>query len=392
MNIKLMQFFLNFIRDNLIFTKELILRYHWVFFLTVIVFITGFLTPFFESNQPKIQLLNYALSRLQTTHDSNIFIFIFKNNLLVMFLILLSSITVIIPLLVLFTNGSILNLVSVALVKLLNIPFYSASFFSIPLLLASLLPHGIIEIPTLVFEVFFALLLGLKLYFPKKIMPDLSRKKFFLRIISVYLTVFIPLILVAALIESSITAYLVKASVNLTITKISSATYLQDKVVQLTDLLNLGYQFNESNSPDNLLVQQTVNKYIGTIVFDDQVYQFLQQTKPMVSYIHKSYVVNGKLYLYVYLWSYESDEDAQFMVDFGQHQLELYKEKNLISSITKIGSNLWQVRIDSSESIIETQRVGSYVYSVTFNGNDSNLVNQIANIQMKKLTISTIPP
>ena len=145
--------------------------------------ITGALSPF-ES----IRKLNVFL----------IFLFIFLNNAIKGFLIiLLGSFFGIIPAFFVFINGELLG-------QVLGISVFAAGPGKV---LLGILPHGILEIPAIILSAGYGLWIGYKAY--RAVRYREPFKKYLFWAIKKFLHVMLPLFFVAALIEAFITPYVI---------------------------------------------------------------------------------------------------------------------------------------------------------------------------------------
>lgn len=140
------------------------------------------------------------VSGLENESVLSTFLFIVWNNLKATFFTLIFGIFVVVPIGILVFNGVLVGVFLKQAEALAAIPLSS--------LLFALVPHGILEIPAIIFSVILGTLFGLKLYGGKHVASELSRKEFVRDVLIVYTTVIIPMIFVAALIESTVSAYI----------------------------------------------------------------------------------------------------------------------------------------------------------------------------------------
>lgn len=127
-----------------------------------------------------------------------LFSFIFFKNLIVALVcVLLGIIFGIIPVLIILINGLILGIVS----------FIILEQFNAFVLMAGILPHGIFEIPALIFSAASGVWLWRSVW--KRLLYDQGElKKEFLSIIKFFILVIMPMLAIAALIETFITPYI----------------------------------------------------------------------------------------------------------------------------------------------------------------------------------------
>jgi stage II sporulation protein M len=121
--------------------------------------------------------------------------FIFFKNLLVALIAVLSGIIFgFVPILIVFVNGLILGVVSYIFIVQ----------FNIAVLLAGLLPHGIIEIPAIILSTASGLMIWRSFY--RYVLYDENKlKDDFISAIKFFLLAITPMLIIAALIEAFVT-------------------------------------------------------------------------------------------------------------------------------------------------------------------------------------------
>ncbi|MBU3964884.1 stage II sporulation protein M [Patescibacteria group bacterium] len=125
-----------------------------------------------------------------------LFLFIFlKNSVAVLIAILFGAVLGLAPFFAVFANGIILGVFAYAFLQK----------FSLPIFLAGILPHGVIEIPVL----FFAAASGFRLWRAAFRRIVFNEKKFsqeFSRAMNFFFNTLLPLLLIAAFIETFVTS------------------------------------------------------------------------------------------------------------------------------------------------------------------------------------------
>ncbi len=124
-----------------------------------------------------------------------LFLFIFINNALKAFIAIITGLFFgIFPILFLYINGFLIGMLIT--LKLSEIGFYK--------ILALILPHGIIEIPAVILSASYGIELGILVI--KKISgEEVEIKKSLRKFLTTYLKAILPMLLIAALIETFIT-------------------------------------------------------------------------------------------------------------------------------------------------------------------------------------------
>lgn len=162
-----------------------------IFGLFILFVLIGFFFPVFFSDEI-MAFIEQTLGQTQNLGFWQLFIFIFKNNLIISILgLALGSILGILPLILTVSNGYVLGYVAnkTALVS--------------PLSLFRIFPHGIFEIPAVIISLALGLKLGLSIFRKKA-----NFKYEFSNSLKVFLYIAIPLLLVAALIEAALIIFI----------------------------------------------------------------------------------------------------------------------------------------------------------------------------------------
>lgn len=173
------------------------------FFLFTIFVITGYgLAEFNEEwALEKIQMLMKQFEPLLSDNPFVMFLNIFLHNAFASLVVILTFFSLgLTALISLFSNGVILGIV-------VNVFQQKIGLWAI---IASIAPHGIIELPTFLLTI--ALAFRLAFDFAKSFSPKNSFRGHFSKTMKVYFKIILPLLLIAALIESFITPLVMKAA------------------------------------------------------------------------------------------------------------------------------------------------------------------------------------
>lgn len=159
-------------------------------------FLVGFFFPVFFADMVK-EFIDNLIAKTEGMGFLQLFLFIFKNNLMTAFSALLFGVVFgLFPLILTILNGYILGFVAGRV-------FLSSGFFS----LWRLLPHGIFELPALIISLSLGLRLGMFIF-----AKEGKRKKVFLynlkNSFKAFLYVILPLLLIAAFIETCLMFWL----------------------------------------------------------------------------------------------------------------------------------------------------------------------------------------
>ncbi len=173
---------------------EYLKKARFCFFIVLALFLISTLVGFFLPIFLKEYIFNFIEQLMQKTEGMGffqLFIFIFQNNLTTAFIgMLLGLVFGILPLILAVFNGYVIGFVTKIVVS-------ETSFFSV----LRLLPHGIFELPALILS------LGLGLKLATFFMSEDKKKQFKYDLensLRVFLLAILPLLLIAAVIETSL--------------------------------------------------------------------------------------------------------------------------------------------------------------------------------------------
>lgn len=173
------------------------------FILTCILFLSGIIAGYvFAIYQLDIvnELINEFQKKIDSVADASqfeIMLFIFANNAIVNFvLIFLGIFFGLLSMLIILTNGILIGIIF----------FQFASQYGFMLVFITLIPHGIIEIPITFTSASIGMKLGLRTFQKLFKIKHVDLKYEFLNAIRIFFIVIIPLIFIAAIIETYVTA------------------------------------------------------------------------------------------------------------------------------------------------------------------------------------------
>lgn len=176
-------------------------KYYYIIIGLLIISIISGVAAAQESSQYVRDLLEQlvpTLSLLKSLPPLAIFLFIFINNSLkALLVILLGFLFGLFPLYFIYANGRLIGLIS-ALV-------FAKS--GLTLTLGGILPHGIFEITAIIIAASYGLWLGVRFF--QTITQKIPFWGAFRRAMAVYARVVLPLLLVAALIETFVTPLII---------------------------------------------------------------------------------------------------------------------------------------------------------------------------------------
>ena len=164
-------------------------------FLFAILSGYAFACNFPEETQEIIKELEEFFSASEKMTSFQMFLFIFENNVIKLFTVVLLGIFAgLIPLLSVWGNGMILGIFAQIVSQELSWTF----------LILGILPHGIIEIPVLILSAAIGIKMG-KIAVWRIFGGERNFRKEFTRAIKFYILILAPLLFIAALIEAFVT-------------------------------------------------------------------------------------------------------------------------------------------------------------------------------------------
>jgi stage II sporulation protein M len=188
--------------------KEILSQNRIAIIVIIGVFILGFTLAYTFSNQTKLVWINSLVDKFGKFDHSNKleeFKQIFLNNTFVTTLEVFLGFTLLIPLGLIAINGLAIGITTDLFSRIINVNIQALWIY-----LAAMVPHGIVEIPTVFLGAILGLLFGLKIYFNKSILPKYRRRDVLASIIKIYIFILIPLLAIAALIEVFVTPLVVQ--------------------------------------------------------------------------------------------------------------------------------------------------------------------------------------
>jgi len=161
----------------------------------------AFACNFPEETQEIVKELEEFFSASEKMTSLEMFLFIFENNVVKLFIVVLfGAFAGLIPLLSIWGNGMILGIFAQIVSQELSWTF----------LIFGILPHGIIEIPVLILSAAIGMKMG-KIAVWRIFGGEKNFRKEFTKALKFYILILVPLLFVAALIEAFITPLLLEA-------------------------------------------------------------------------------------------------------------------------------------------------------------------------------------
>ena len=173
------------------------------FILTCVLFLLGIIAGYLFAIY-QLDIVNELINEFQKKIDIvagasqfELMLFIFSNNAMVNFVLIFSGIFFgILSILIILTNGILIGIVF----------FQFASQYGFLLVFITLIPHGIIELPITFASASIGMKLGLRTFQKLFQIKHVDLKYEFLNAIRIYLVVILPLIFIAAIIETYVTS------------------------------------------------------------------------------------------------------------------------------------------------------------------------------------------
>lgn len=236
------------------------------FFLVASLLIIGIFIGLMVPQYYKIQLLQTVLEKfsaiLSGADEWYILAYrIFINNLNVTAILFVGGIFIFIPGLIILINSVIIGIFLELSYNLQTI--IPGNFW---ITLASLVPHGIFEIPAFILSATFGINLGLKILAGKNILSSLSRRQSIIYYSKQFLILILPLLIIAAFMEATVSSYLLDSQ-----TEKYQNKYLDSRLAfNFSDIFLKKYQcetadnFSQPNA-DNLIESPIL---LGGLLYD----------------------------------------------------------------------------------------------------------------------------
>lgn len=191
-----------FWKENTSFWKSIFRQHRYLLLSLILFFVLGILAAFLMDENSKNELIKIIVQKLQEEMPADargwpLFLYIWQNNIQVLAITWLFSFLLFVPFLIEYLNGLVISVVVA----------YSLSSITWGKAALMILPHGIFELLFFFVGAWLALLFWLKIYLPKKYLPELTRWQFIKRI-SVGFVIIIVGLGVSAAIEAWLTPFL----------------------------------------------------------------------------------------------------------------------------------------------------------------------------------------
>lgn len=379
------------IKETISSTLNLVKQNKWIFLFITLLYIAGFIVGISAPLSEQIKEYESLLASFSSfifLNPWSLFLSIFLKNLWVSLIALILGFSLVIPLLIVYVNGNILGMVSGHFLYVTN----NASG-SIVVFISSILPHGIIEIPTHIIVAGLGLLLGLKLFFRRKIAPDINLKDLAVRIGKIFLVVILPLLLLAAFVEAFITPEIAGKVHTLIKGKKTDPALVQlilnqDEISGADKQLNISEIDAETFPGKNLLLKNVF--YWGGSIVEHNQNDIKTRLKGFeeIPRAWKAYGENDdKFQLLTIIWKFGSLEKAHAFFNITKEKEELISvildEKNFPT--VKIGKCYFRTSDNGNTLYRKSGVKGYYVYSIFFYGKDAVIFNKILELQINKL-------
>lgn len=367
------------------FFSYLISKHKSILVILIIFLLWGILAGLAGSDKSKATEINslmetYSNLGLETTKTPKLFYQIFFQNLKALSITIILGLTVIVPPILLLFEGMTLATVFDSLFR-----FSAIGLIDKPVsaLIVSLLPHGIIELSVIVFCTFLSILTGLKIIFTKKIAPDFNRRNFLFKVAKGFIFIIIPLILLAAFMESFVSGSL---SINMSVNQIQKDKILNNIVLNSSDINSLGQTSREEDIKSKNIFEKNeiVQKQMILSIYDEKNYEILKRTKPE-HFIYKSFNITNNSSLAITIQKFRSEQDANAQIEILHKIFDLLQKENPEYKVTRLDNQLYKVHYSDKISYYKTDKINNYILSMTYKGNNLELFKKIINLQASKI-------
>ncbi|MEK6983284.1 MAG: stage II sporulation protein M [Nanoarchaeota archaeon] len=366
---------LNLLNNN----KKVVIAMLIMFLIGIAI---GFVLP------PKFKLIMFK----SITHkvegivtDSNFLTFfkIFLNNSFVGLLLIVLGFTLVLPILIILFNGIGLGVV-------VDLYLRIAQLKPIALITSAgaLLPHGIIELFALITCSIFGITLGLKLFFKKKVMAKRSLKSLFAEIMKIYFFILLPLLLLAAFIESFITPSIGGGISNI-LSETSYDKILGNAVLSDKDFLDFGILVKEVPISDYArkspsIRQQNYLNLISILFYDDEIYEKYKNWKNNPSLTKVYMDENSNFAVVIQISRFKSVEDANQGLILLKKIIEIAANGDNLK-VNNLGDHLFKLEYGNNPIHQKLGSTGTFAYSIRFMGDKTYLISSVIAKQETKL-------
>lgn len=326
-------------------TLSLLKRHKIASALVALSFFGGIFLGFMLPSELKLAIFKLLFAKINDliTKDKSLnFIQIFVNNAFVGLLLIILGFTILLPILIILLNGIAIGVVTDLFFRLLELKLSTMA-----ILIGSILPHGIIEILALLMSSIFGVLLGLKLFFKKKIEKRHKLKDLFVKILKIYIIVLIPMFFAAALIESFVTPFIGGGLTESLLAGRSSSEKLEPVILNLDNFSNLGLSFKEITLNEYLSRFPEIRKfdYLSTIIslfYDDEMHKEIARfaNNPGITKIYLNEKNNSTLLIEIA--ELPSNDDAKLWLQASDKILNITLTENNID-FALIGEHLYKI-------------------------------------------------
>lgn len=195
------------LKNLLNFCKNIIKQNKILIYIILILFTVGIIHGFYMPLETKSDLISEITKNITNKIPDNAFslmLMIFLNNFKIASLLIIMGFIIIPSLLIFYFNGIILGIFGHIAYLLID-----AKVMSFGETVLAIIPHGILEIPLIIFSLLLGLTIIPKIFFTKKYLTNYSRKTYFKNLCLTYIIILMPLFFIAAAIETYITPMVV---------------------------------------------------------------------------------------------------------------------------------------------------------------------------------------
>jgi len=345
---------------------ELLFKYKWVILGIAVLFFVSLFVGFFLPAEMKKTLLASMLETLAEApiegEAGSMFRFIFFNNLLVAAMLLLFGVTIVLPVMIVATNGFFVGVILDIIVRSIGVETGIVRSTVI-----GLVPHGIFEIPAIIFAATGGMIFGLKMFFAKRFFKDQARFHVFKRVIMMFLSVVVPLLFVAAVVESTVTPWLIDKSLRPIVEAQESHPELAPLLLTEDDVRRLGVDAEYISLLD---AQEQVTgddqaAALGnlSILFDEEVYVGYKtiRTRPQVRRLFDG-------------------EEASLSIDIFRFDSALEAETSVI-----FYRDIFYPAINGDTEGVAIEQEGEYFFLLQLSGGDDEMLTAVVAAQRARL-------
>ncbi len=362
------------------FLSEFLSAHRFVLYFVAFFFFLAIMVGVASTLEMKMQIMEELADKIEeimTSHQGLLFWRIFYNNLLVGLLSLGAGVTIFLTLLVLLSNGAMLGIVFSLAGHI--VPLQNNGWLTI---IVGVVPHGIFEIPAILFAAALGLIIGLKLWLGRRYCAEYTRLEVIKRALILFVVIVVPFLFIAAAIETFVTPTLVDVVAG------EDPYHMEElEVLLMTDEFAAQFELapgEEESVLEYYAAGNMTKKVIMALLFNESVYDYLAEVRVRPYYGKTWESDNASISLTVREFA---DEASAIDAARRETRILAYLVSNHDPVVREVGGTYY-ISIQDREIAILTE--GRYLLEISSTGIDSESIEDIAKLHRGLLSERSI--